>query len=100
MERLSEQIIQQVAALPEGTPLTAKGLLHLGSRAAVDQALLRLTERGQLIRAGPGLAFNCVLSKRGLGREALRLSKRLRLWLSNVGRSLCPTVPPLRMRLD
>ena len=46
MERLSEQIIQQAAALPEGTPLAAKGLLHLGSRAAVDQALSRLTERG------------------------------------------------------
>jgi hypothetical protein len=29
MERLSEQIIQQAAALPEGTPLAAKGLLHL-----------------------------------------------------------------------
>ena len=46
MERISEQIIQQAAALPEGTPLAAKGLLHLGSRAAVDQALSRLTERG------------------------------------------------------
>ena len=46
MQRLSEQIIQQAAALPEGTPLAAKGLLHLGSRAAVDQALSRLTERG------------------------------------------------------
>jgi len=55
MERLSEQIIQHAFELPEGTPLAAKGLLHLGSRAAVDQALSRLTRRGQLIRAGRGV---------------------------------------------
>ena len=52
MERLSEQIIQQAAALPEGTPLAAKGLLHLGSRAAVDQALSRLTDRAGGIEGG------------------------------------------------
>ena len=65
MERLSEQIIQQAAALPEGTPLAAKGLLHLGSRAAVDQALSRLTERGQLIRAGRGVYLRPVQTRFG-----------------------------------
>jgi hypothetical protein len=65
MERLSEQIIQRAAALPEGTPLAAKGLLHLGSRAAVDQTLSRLTERGQLIRAGRGVYLRPVQTRFG-----------------------------------
>ena len=41
--------------LPEGIPIAARGLLHLGSRAAVDQALSRLMRRGQLLRACRGL---------------------------------------------
>ena len=41
--------------LPEGTPVAAKELLHLGSRAAVDQALSRLVRRGSLMRAGRGI---------------------------------------------
>jgi len=55
MTRLSEQILAYAAGLPEGAPVSAKSLLHLGNRAAVDQALSRLTERGQLIRAGRGV---------------------------------------------
>jgi hypothetical protein len=55
MSRLPEQILAHAAGLPEGSPLSAKGLLHLGNRAAVDQALSRLAERGRLIRAGRGL---------------------------------------------
>lgn len=55
MNNLSEQILQYVMALPEGVPVSAKSLLRLGTRAAVDQALSRLTRRHQLIRAGRGL---------------------------------------------
>jgi hypothetical protein len=36
-------------------PLVAKELLHLGSRAAVDQVLSRLVRRGTLLRAGRGI---------------------------------------------
>ena len=50
-ERLSEKVLAHASTLPEGVPVTAKGLLHLGSRAAVDQALSRLTRRGALLRA-------------------------------------------------
>ena len=50
MTRLTEQILAHATGLPEGMPVSAKGLLHLGNRAAVDQALSRLSERGQLIR--------------------------------------------------
>ena len=39
----------------EGTPVAAEGLLHLGTRAAVDQALPRLAVRGHLLRVGRGL---------------------------------------------
>ena len=55
MQRLTEQILEHARRLPEGTPVAAKSLLHLGNRAAVDQALSRLAERGQLLRAAhPG----------------------------------------------
>ena len=65
MTRLTEQILAHTAGLPEGTPVSAKGLLHLGTRAAVDQALSRLTERGQLIRAGRGVYLRPVASRFG-----------------------------------
>ena len=55
MERLRESILRHARTLPEGVPLAAKGLLHLGSRAAIDQALSRITRRGELLRVGRGL---------------------------------------------
>ncbi len=42
-------------ALPEGATLSAKELLHLGERAAVDQALSRLVKRGEILRVRRGL---------------------------------------------
>ncbi|GAA0598100.1 DUF6088 family protein [Caenispirillum bisanense] len=65
MQRLTEQILEHATRLPEGTPVAAKGLLHLGTRAAVDQALSRLVERGQLIRAGRGVYLLPVTSRFG-----------------------------------
>ena len=50
MPSLSQHIAQRAAELPEGSLLCPRALLHLGSRAAVDQALSRLTRRGQLKR--------------------------------------------------
>lgn len=55
MQRLSETIMRYAERLPEGTPIVPKRLLHLGSRAAVDQALSRLARRGKLLRAGRGV---------------------------------------------
>ena len=49
---LATQVLEHAAGLPEGTPLVAKELLHLGNRAAVDQVLSRLVQRGALLRAG------------------------------------------------
>jgi len=55
MQVVAEQIMERAETLPEGAPIAAKGLLHLGSRAAVDQALSRLVRRGRLLRAGRGV---------------------------------------------
>jgi hypothetical protein len=55
MPVLTKQILKHIAEQSEGTPLAAKELLHLGSRAAVDQALSRLARRGALLRAGRGI---------------------------------------------
>ena len=52
---LAKQILTYASKLPEGVPLTAKGLLHLGGRAATDQALSRLARAGIVIRLGRGL---------------------------------------------
>ncbi|CAN0653664.1 Transcriptional regulator, AbiEi antitoxin, Type IV TA system [Nitratireductor aquimarinus] len=65
MRRLTEQILEHAKQLPEGTPVAAKSLLYLGTRAAVDQALSRLAEREQLIRAGRGVYLLPVVSRFG-----------------------------------
>lgn len=65
MQRLTEQILEHAKQLPEGTPVAPKGLLHLGNRAAVDQALSRLAERGRLLRAGRGVYLLPVTSRFG-----------------------------------
>lgn len=65
MQRLTEQILEHAKLLPEGTPVAAKSLLHLGSRAAVDQTLSRLAERGQLLRAGRGVYLLPITSRFG-----------------------------------
>ena len=43
------------ADLPEGAPLHPKALLHLGSRAAIDQALSRLAKKRRLLRVCHGI---------------------------------------------
>jgi hypothetical protein len=66
MEPLSTRILGELADLPEGAPLYAKALLHLGSRAAIDQALSRLVRRGGLLRAGRGLYVRPVETRFGM----------------------------------
>ena len=50
-----EQIMSYAAALPEGALLHPKVLLHLGTRAAIDQALSRLAKKGRLMRVCHGM---------------------------------------------
>lgn len=54
MRSVSEHIETIAKTLPEGAVITAKGLLHLGSRAAIDQALSRLAREGRLMRVARG----------------------------------------------
>jgi hypothetical protein len=65
MEAIAEQILKLAQKQPEGGSLSAKALLHLGNRAAVDQALSRLVRRGSLIRAGRGIYVRPVQGKFG-----------------------------------
>ena len=50
MDWLKETTLCYARNQSEGVPVTAKGLLHLGSRAAVDQTLSRLARSGELLR--------------------------------------------------
>ena len=65
MEPLGTRILAEVEALPEATPIRAKALLHMGRRAAVDQALSRLARRGELLRAGRGLYLRPIQTRFG-----------------------------------
>jgi hypothetical protein len=65
MKRLTSQILEEARRLSEGAAIAAKTLLHLGSRAAIDQALSRLARRGELLRAGRGLYVLPVESRFG-----------------------------------
>ena len=65
MQTLAKQVLEHAAGLPEGTPLASKALLHLGSRAAVDQVLSRLVRRGTLLRAGRGIYVRPIESRYG-----------------------------------
>ena len=62
---VAKQVLEYATGAPEGTPLVAKELLHLGSRAAVDQVLSRLVQRGALLRAGRGIYVLPVESRFG-----------------------------------
>jgi hypothetical protein len=66
MEALPAAVIEYAGQAPEGAPVAAKELLHLGTRAAVDQALSRLVRRGRLIRVGRGLYVRPVEGRFGV----------------------------------
>lgn len=87
--RLTEQILAHATGLPEGTPVAAKSLLHLGNRAAVDQALSRLAGRGQLIRAGRGVYLRPVSSK--FGTRAPTVERAVEALASQRGEVIVPS---------
>ena len=57
MPTLAKQVLERATGLPEGSPLVAKELLHLGSRAAVDQVLSRLCNAARFCE--PAVASMC-----------------------------------------
>lgn len=65
MPSIAETILSHANRLPEGALISAKEFLHLGSRAAVDQALKRLCERKGLIRLGRGVYVRPIKTRFG-----------------------------------
>ena len=55
MPSTPEQIMTYATTLPKGSLLHPKVLLHLGTRAAIDQALSRLVKKGMLMRVCHGI---------------------------------------------
>ena len=96
MQTLAKQVLEHAAGLPEGTPLAAKELLHLGSRAAVDQVLSRLVQRGALLRACR-VSMSCP-SKAASAPARRRPSRWLRVWPTSAVKPSCRTAPPQPMR--
>ncbi|MFN0061902.1 MAG: DUF6088 family protein [Myxococcaceae bacterium] len=70
MSALGQKILEK-AMSPEGTPLLAKEFLHLGGRAAIDQALSRLVKSGHLIRAGRGIYVRPIETRFGVRPPAV-----------------------------
>ncbi len=66
MRGLSRRIMEHAEALPEATPLRPAALLHLGNRAAVDQALSRLARSGDLMRICQGVYMRPIETRFGL----------------------------------
>ena len=62
---LPQLIEKQASDLPEGAVLHPKALLHLGSRAAIDQALSRLARSGRLLRVCQGVYVHPVETRFG-----------------------------------
>jgi hypothetical protein len=65
MQPVAEQILSHTATLPEGAAFRAKELLHLGSRAGVDQALARLERSGAVSRISRGLYVRPIAGRFG-----------------------------------
>ena len=65
MNSLTKQVLAYVESLPEGMTLTARGLLHLSNRAAIDQTLSRLARRGEVMRLGRGVYVRPIQTKYG-----------------------------------
>jgi uncharacterized protein DUF6088 len=65
MQTVAEKILSEVQTLPEGALISAKQFLHLGSRAAVDQALKRLRERQELLPLYRGVYVRPVKTRFG-----------------------------------
>jgi hypothetical protein len=86
MSSLAEQVLSHATALPEGASLSAKALLHLGCRAAVDQALSRLARSGALLRASRGLYVLPVQGK--FGARAPDVAKVVQEWASKHGETV------------
>lgn len=65
MSSLPEAILAHASSLSEGGVLSPKEFLHLASRAAIDQALSRLSKEGRLLRVARGTYTVPIFSRFG-----------------------------------
>jgi hypothetical protein len=68
MQTVAERILSEAKMLPEGALISAKELLHLGRRAAVDQALKRLKQSKELMSVSWGIYVRPIETR--FGRRA------------------------------
>ena len=82
MPSLTRHIIDQATESPEGALLCPSALLHLGSRAAVDQALSRLARKRELMRVCQGVYVRPIQTRFGVRAPSLDkvLSSLSALW--------------------
>lgn len=66
MRGLPLRIMNHAESLSEATPICAGTLLHLGNRAAIDQALSRLVRSGELMRIFQGVYMRPISTQFGL----------------------------------
>lgn len=88
VQTLADRLLSLAAEMPEGTPLTAKQLVHLGDRAAISRALSRLAKQGKLLRASRGLYVSAVTGKFGVRAPATH--KVLEALASQRGETVVP----------
>ncbi len=88
MRGLSRRIMEHAEALPEATPLCPAALLHLGNRAAVDQALSRLARSGALMRIFQGVYMRPIETR--FGTRAPRVAKVLAALAKMWGETIVP----------
>ena len=88
MRGLPKRIMEYAEGLPEATPLCPAGLLHLGKRAAVDQALSRLARSGHLMRICQGVYMRPKQTR--FGRCAPSIGKALQALSALWGETIVP----------
>ena len=88
MHYLPRRIMEHAASLPEATPLCPAALLHLGNRAAVDQALSRLAQSGKLMRICQGIYMRPIETR--FGFRAPRVGKALATLSTLWGETIVP----------
>ncbi len=89
MRGLPKRIMEHAEALPEATPLCPAALLHLGKRAAIDQALGRLARSGRLMRICQGVYMRLIETR--FGRRAPRAGKALAALSALWGETIVPS---------
>lgn len=88
MRGLPHRIMEHATVFPEATPLCPAALLHLGNRAAVDQALSRLARSGHLMRICQGVYMRPIETR--FGSRAPRVGKALAALSALWGETIVP----------